>query len=878
MPERVAARVYRALLIVFPEDFRRDCGEEMTHLLVNRLDDAANRPARVELWSRAVADVLVQAGAEWAQVLARLSREGMTMGGWLQDIRLAARGLRKRPGFAAAAAGTLALGLGVVVALFSVVDAVLLRPLPYPDSEELVVFWKVDTEDGTRGRSVDHPDLDAWSGAVPALQILGYASSQPTLLLEGSAEVVTAARVTGAPLRTFGVTPHLGRDLTRADDVPDGPRVAMLSHAFWSTRLGAAPDVVGTSITLNGEPWEIVGVAPAGFAFPGRPDLWLPRLHAAAGCGHGCNVMVAAGRLPDGMDIAAVEQQLRPVDTRLAEAFPEDHGDVVTELQSMHEHDVADVRLGLWVLMGAVALVLLIACANVANLMIVRGAGRSGEMAVRATLGASRGRLVRQLLAEALVLAGMAGVLGTLLASWGIHALVGLAPEGLPRMDEVALDPRALGFAVLLVLLVTVVFGLLPARRVARAAPASFLHGGTRVEGRRGGGWSRSLLLSGEVALSLVLLLGAGLMFRTLAEIRAVELGYQVEDIERFRLSTPESRYDTEETLRFFGQLEDRLAALPSVEAVGHAFGVPFAPGSMTVGIELRSRPDAEPAPVGVRPASPGYLETLRIPLVRGRWFTGDDVHESEAVAVVNETAARVLFPDRSPLGERISLSVSWGFDNEPDWTIVGVVGDTRTSDATQPDIPTVYLPNAQFGLSLAYFTLRRAAGAPSVLPAARELLRDLDPELAMTTEESLSEAVGRETASTQFYLTLLGLFSALAVVLAAVGLYGVVAYSVSRRVREIGIRRALGARAGDVVGLVVRQGVAPALVGVAVGLVASWIGARALSTLLYGVEPGDPLTLAGATLLLLFVVLLATLVPARRAAAIHPGNALREE
>jgi putative ABC transport system permease protein len=850
----------------------------MTRLFVDRLDDAAGRPARAGLWIRAVADVAVQAGAEWALRVGRLSREGMKMGGWVQDLRLALRGLKKRPGFTAAAAGTLALGLGAVVALFSVVDAVLLRPLPYPDSDELVVFWKVGTEDGERGRSVDHPDLDAWSEGVPGLQVLGYASSQPTLLLGGEAEVATAVRVTGAPLSTFGVSPYLGRDLTRADDVPDGPRVVVLSHAFWSTRLAADPDVLGTSITLSGEPWEIVGVAPERFAFPGRPDLLMPRLHQAEGCQHGCNVMVAAGRLPDGTDIATVEEQLRAVDARLAELAPDEHGDVVTDLQSMHEHDVADVRTALWVLMGAVALVLLIACANVANLMIVRGAGRSGEMAVRATLGASRGRLVRQLLAEALVLAGMAGILGTVLAYWGIDALVGMAPEGLPRMDEVALDPRALGFAALLVALVTVVFGLLPARRIARVAPASFLHGGTRVEGGRRSGWSRSLLLGGEVALSLVLLLGAGLMLRTLAEIRAVELGYQVEHIERFRLSTPESRYDTEETLRFFSELEDRLAALPSVEAAGHAFGVPFAPGSMTVGIELRSRPDAEPAPVGLRPASPGYLEALRIPLVRGRWFTEDDVHEAEAVAVVNEAAARVLFPEGSALGERFSVSASWGFDDKPAWTVVGVVGDTRVYDATQPDIPTVYVPNAQFGVDIAYFTVRRAAGSPSILPQARQLLGAMDPELAMTTEESLADAVGRETASTRFYMTLLGIFSVLAVVLAAVGLYGVVAYSVSRRMREIGIRRALGARAEDVVGLVVRQGVAPALVGVAVGLGGAWIGARAMSALLYGVTPGDPLTLVGATLLLLLVVLLATLVPARRAAAIHPGNALREE
>ena len=652
MPDRArAGRWYRRLLLLFPRDFRDDCGAEMTRIFLQGWSRAAGRGARSGWWARAVADVVWNALGEWLERLGSTAREGMTMGGWWNDVRLALRGLRKRPGFASAAVGTLALGLGVVVALFSVVDAVLLRPLPYPSSDALVVFWKIDTEDGERGRAVDHPDLDAWAEGVPGLQVLGYASSQPTLLMGGEAEVVTVARVTGAPLGTFGVEPLLGRDLTRSDDLPDGPRVAVLSHAFWTSRLNADPDVVGRSVNLGGEPWEVVGVAPEDFVFPGRPELWLPRLHPAEGCRHGCNIMTAAGRLPEGMDRAAAQERLRAVDERLAEAFPENHGQVVTELQSMHEHDVAEVRSALWVLMGAVALVLLIACANVANLMIVRGASRRGEMAVRATLGASGGRLVRQLLAEALVLAGTAGLLGTLLATWGVDALVRMAPEGLPRMEEVALDPRAVGFAGLLVLLVTVAFGLLPARRAARVAPASFLHGGNRVEGGRRSGWSRSLLLSAEVALSLVLLLGAGLMFRTLVEIRSVELGYEVEAIERFRLSTPESRYDTEETLRFFDELEDRIAALPTVRGVGYAFGVPFAPGGMTVGIDLRSRPDADPPPVALRPASPGYLGALSIPVVRGRWFNEDDVRETEAVAVVNEAAAAVLFPDGSPLG-----------------------------------------------------------------------------------------------------------------------------------------------------------------------------------------------------------------------------------
>ncbi len=873
-------RAYGALLRLFPSDFRREYGRDMERLFRERWSETRGRAARVALGAAALWDVVRHALLEWGAEVAKArtsSREGR-MNGWWQDLRLALRALVRRPGFTAAVVGTLALGIGVVVSLFSVVDAVLLRPLPYPESERLVVFEKVDTEDGSRARSTDHPDIDAWAEAVPGMEVLGHTSWFPTLLMGRGAEVVTVSRVTGAPLATFGVRPRLGRDLVRADDAPEGPRVVLLSHGFWTERMGGAPDVLGRALTIDGEPWEIVGVAPEGFRFPGDPLLWMPRMHDREGCDHGCNIMVATGRLPAGMDVEAARERLRATDARLGEAFPEAHGEVVTDLRPLHEYEVADVRGALWILMGAVVLVLLIACANVANLMIVRGAARTGEVAVRATLGASRGRIVRQLLVEALVLAALAGALGTALASWGTEVLVAMAPDTLPRMEEVGLDARAVVLAGLLVLAVTAAFGLLPARRVARVAPASFLHAGQRVEGARGGSWSRSLLLSGEVALSLVLLLGAGLLLRTLGEIRSVELGYRVEGVERFRLSTPDSRYDVGATGRLFEELEARLAALPGVEAAGYAFGVPLASGSMSTGVEVPSRPDLEAPVVDVRVASSGYLGVLGAPLVQGRWFNPDDRRGAEAVAVINEAAARVLFPDRSPLGEQVAMSVSWGYDDDPPRTVVGVVGDTRVRDATRPDGPALYVPDAQFGASDAYFTIRRAAGAASVLPAARAIVAELDPELAVTAEGSLAEAVDRETATTRFYLSLLGLFSTLAVVLAAVGLYGVVAFSVSRRVREIGIRRALGARAEDVVGLAVRQGVAPALVGVAIGLVGAWLGARALGSLLYGVRPGDPLTLLGVTALLLLVVLAATILPARRAAAGEPSSALRAE
>jgi predicted permease len=802
------------------------------------------------------------------------------MEGWIQDVRFGVRSHLRRPGFTAAAVATLALGIGATVSIFSVVNSVLLQPLPYPDSDRLVVIQPVDARTGSLS-SVDHPDIRAWQAEIPGIAIAGYAGSLVTLNGIGDPVALQGVVVTDGLLGPFGYVPPLGRDLRASDDIPDGPRVAVVSHRFWSDRLGRDPDTIGRTITLNGASWEIVGVAPEEFDFPSGTEVWLPRRHQSEGCGHGCRVMGAIGKLEPGVTRTVVQARFEAVDAQLREAFPDSHRDTRTDLRFMIDDEVGSIRSALWILFGAVGMVLLIACANVANLLLVRAQQRAGEVALRSTLGASRARLYRQLLTESVLLALPAGILGTALAAWGTGALVSLAPEGLPRLEETSLDVTTLLFTLVLVLGVSVMFGVLPARHLTRRSLAGSLGSGTRASGNRAETAARSGLLVGEVALSLSLLLGAGLLFRTMIEIRSVELGFASEGVERFRVTLPDARYDSLAVGRFFDALEGRLARIPGVEAVGSGFGVPFAPGRINANLTLLDRPDvpdADKSSADIRPSTPGYLAATGMTLVRGRWLTSDDQHGAEAVAVVNRTMARLHYLDSDPIGKQLQVSANIGFSDEAPRTIVGVVEDVRVGSATAAPDPAIYIPNAQFAISNMYVSLRLAPGRTTVIPEVRDVLRELDAALAITRVERIEAAIAREHATPRFYMTLLAVFSALAVILTAVGLYGVVAYVVSRRTAEIGIRIALGADGGDISGMVLRQGIRPAVAGIALGLALSLLGARLLESLLYGIVPYDPLTLATATATLAGVVFAATLLPAVRASRIAPTRALRAE
>jgi putative ABC transport system permease protein len=880
------ARSYRRLLRLFPRAFRDEYGEEMVRLYVDRCAEVrGRRGAELHLRAEATIDALVHAAGEWGRVAlaggGTILREGTSMDGWIQDLRYGARSLLRRPGFAAAAVATLALGIGAVVAIFSVVNGVLLEPLPYPEPDRLVVPWQVDPATGERSRGIDHPDVRYWQEEVPGLRVAGYSTSRPTLTEMGEPEVVSGARVSDGLLGVFGLEPEVGRDVTAAEDVVGGPNVVLVSHAFWQNRLSGDPAAIGRTLTLSGQRWEIVGVAPDGFDFPDGTDLWMPRHHDPAGCGHGCRIMNGIGRIERGATLEQVATRMDAASAQLAQAFPDSHRDVVTRFEPLLDTQVADVRTALWVLMGSVTMVLLIACANVANLLLVRASERVGEVALRATLGAPRVRIVRQLLTESLLLSVVGGAIGIGLAAWGVSLMVAAAPAGIPRLDAIGVDARVLGFALLVVLAVTAFFGLAPALRLARVPLNQAMGNDRRAAGGRGSGLSRSFLLSAEVALSLMLLLGAGLMFGSLRSIAAQDLGFSTERVERFRLSLPETRYDVYATIRFFDELEARMTALPEVEQAGTAFGVPLGSGRFHTSTELLDRPPVAPADlpdVAVRPASPGYREAIGIQLLRGRWFEDSDREDTEGVAVINQAAADRFYPDVDPLGRRIKMSISVGFGDDPERTIVGVVGNARSYSATEPDDATAYVPNAQFGMDVMYVTMRLERGARTALPAARAVLKEMDPALAITNVERIEDAVARQAAPTRFYLTLIGSFSMLALILAAIGLYGVVAYSVSRRTREIGIRVALGARGGEVVRMAVLDGVLPAALGVAGGLVGALLGAHALDSLLYGIEPQDPVTIVAVTSILVAVVLVATLLPARRASRIPPASALRIE
>jgi putative ABC transport system permease protein len=859
-----------------------DFGDEMERLYLDQLEETGGGVRRMAFQLRVLGDSGRHATGEWTGRLGAALRdrgEGTGMDGWRQDLAFGLRSLRRRPGFTVAAVLTLALGMGATVSMFSVVNGVLLDPLPYPESEDLVVLWNRNTASGNRNRNMDHPDIRAIQEAVSGFQVAAYSGTRPTLTGFGDPQVVFGARLTDGLIGVMGFQPALGRDLTAADDVAGGPHVVVISYDFWVERLGKDPDVLGRTIELNGVSWEIVGVGPQGFDFPDGAEFWQPRQHDLSGCDHGCRVMVAVGRIGPDRSMEEVQSALGALSASIREEYPDEHRDDRLEIQPMLEHEVADVSAALWILLGAVGAVLLIACANVANLLLVRANARRTEVALRATLGASRGRIVRQLLTENLLIAVVAGVAGLVLANWGTHALVALAPPDLPRLDQARLSGPVVAFAGGLVLLVTAVFGVFPA--LVASGQADARNGGRRTAGARHAGRSRTLLLIGEVALSLTLLIGAGLLMRTLDRMGAVDLGYDTERIERFRVSLPGARYDSIAVGTFLERLEDELTALPQVAAAGWGFGVPLASGNIGASTILHDRDPVAPADqpaFAIRPVTTGFLDATGTRLLRGRFFDERDRYGNEPVAVVNQAAVDEFWADADPIGRRIEPQVSWGFNESPPLTIIGVVQDVVTGEPTDLPDPAIYMSNRQFGAGSGYVSLRLTPGVESAIPEVRRLLRTLDPSLAIWDVTSMEAVVAEAKAPTVFYTTLLTVFSIVALVLAAVGLYGVVAYAVTQRTREIGIRIALGAASDQVVGLVIREGVRPAVLGVITGLALSWLGARVLSSLLYGVSWADPITLGGVSLVLLVVTAAATAIPARRASRVPPASALQAE
>ncbi len=798
-------------------------------------------------------------------------------------IRAAWRSLWRRPGFTVLAVGTLALGIGANTAIFSIVNGVLLRPLPYHEAEELLTVWVAPGQPGGSRGSMSYPDIADVREQAPSIEsLVGLSSSSLTLTGMGEPAILTAVRVSDGLLSTFKLAPIIGRDIRNDEFGPDSPAVVVISHSLWQQRFGGRDDVLGETLTLDGFPFEVVGVAPQGFDYPFEADLWYPRRINPESCGRGCHTWLTIGRLTPGARIAAAQAEADGIAANLSQAYPKSNLDKRFAVISLREQIVGDVRLGLWVLLGAVGAVLMIACANVANLMLARAAARRGEIAVRAALGASPRQLAATLLIESGILASLGAVAGLLLARAGIGALQRLSAGSVPRVDLVSIDASVLAFTGAVSAIVALLFGFSPAMHLVRTPVTLGLSASGRGSDLAAGGRRlRAALTAVEVGLSVVLLVGAGLLLRTFVQLYAVDPGFETRQVLRFTLSLPAARYGELDQMRIaFRSIENDLAALPGVESVGSIYGAPMHNSGTAGDLIIEGE---EPAPPGrekgaaIRSISPGYMETMRIPLVAGRALGPADDTSELNVAVVNEALVRDNFPDGNAIGRRVRVTASLGFDS-PFWTIVGVVGDVRSSRLTREPRPELYVPHGRFGAGYMVVNLRAVAAGPDLVEAVRERVQAFDPDLPLQRIETIDQVVERAVAPTRFFLVGVAVFATVATALAAVGLYGVMAYLVSHRTREIGIRVALGADRGEILRMVVRDGLRPTAVGLAAGILLSLVGGRLIEGLLFGVDAGDPAVLVSVPLALSLVALAAIAVPAARACRVDPLRSLRAD
>jgi putative ABC transport system permease protein len=791
-----------------------------------------------------------------------------------QDLRYGARLLLKKPGFTLIAVLTLALGIGANTAIFSVLNAVLLKPLPYREPEQLITARSNES-------TLDLEDLRAWNQSFSAIAGINRRPMDYT----GGAEPlqVSAGLVTGSYFATLGVNAAMGRTINENDDKQGGTRVVVLGHEIWQQHFGGKPDVIGQTLPLSGNSYTVVGVMPAGFKSP-RDDsgLWLPlRVADPLGSAYrGVHYLHTYLRLKPGVTLSQAVAEMGLLDKRLAQAFPAENKNRRTVLIPLYERIVGPTRTALWVLFGAVGLVLLIACANFANLLLARGAAREQELVIRQAMGAGRGRLLRQLLTESALLACLGGAAGLLLAWWGVEALVALKPENLPRLESISLDGRVFGFALAVSLLTGIVFGLAPAWLATRLNVSAALKEGGRgaVSGARHR--LRSALVVAELALALILLVGAGLLIKSFWQLRTIQPGFNPNNLLTMRVELPEARYrEIEKQAQFRRTLLDSLNTVSGVQAA-LVSEVPLAGEWLTHDFTREGwqlKPGDEPD-VHTRSIEGDYFRTMQIPLLAGRDFTSQDKADAPQVGIVNQTLANRYFPNEDPIGKR----VRWARDEQVNWiTIVGVAGDIKQFGLDIPEEPAVYTPYPQSGRAWKRWMVLtvRTQGEPArFADAVKQAVWKLDPQLPLTKVRSMSEVVALSLDERRFNLLLLGVFAAVALALAASGIYGVIAYAVTQRTHEIGVRMALGARTQDVLALIVKQGAKLALAGTGLGLIGALALTRWLRTLLFGVSVTDPATFAVIALLLLGVALLASYLPARRAAKVDPLVALRYE
>jgi predicted permease len=820
-------------------------------------------------------------GLRWA----RRGLQENAMGTLWQDIQYGVRMLRKKPSFTAVAVLTLALGIGANATIFSVVNAVLLKPLPYPEPGQLVQLrtdWSGSPSTAIGGSTFVAVKAQSQSLA----RIAAYSGGDMTLTGAGAAEQVVAGAVTADFFPLLGVQPAWGRNFTREEDTPNGPKAAILGHGLWQSRFGGDADVLGRTITLNEQSYTVVGILPARFQYPEPFQLWIPLALGETGAalakyGEGMILLKAIARMKPGVTLSQAQAELRTIAQR--EQAPRTDEAQVVSLVTLHEQVVGDVKGALLVLLGTVALVLLIACANVANLQLARAAARQREMAVRAALGAARGRIVRGLLTENVLLSLAGGGLGLWLAFWGVRALGPWSGASLPSLHAIGIDAWVLAFTLGVSVITGLAFGLAPAVQAWRTDVNAAL----QEEGRGAtGGYRhrlRHLLVVSEVALALVLLIGAGLLLKSFARLMEVHPGFRTDGVLTFQVTLTGGK-SAPQIVNFVEQIVERLQALPGVQAAAATDSLPLTDLARIGVAEIEGRPPidfskakrGEVTPVSRLTVTRDYFHAMGIAVKNGRTLTAQDARPPAGSVIVNEAFAKRFFPGASAVGQRIRLHPG---PAEARWqTVVGVVSDVRQSGLAGDVMPQVYSPDLE-DMDAALSFVLRVTGAPAgLISAVRTVVAEVEPNQALYNVMTMEQRLANTTTSRRLNTALLGSFAAVALLLAVVGIYGVMSYAVTQRTREIGMRIALGARPGQVMRFVLGQGMRVVLIGAGIGLVGALALARVLRNLLFEVAPTDPATFVCVTLLLAAVALVACYVPARRAARIDPLVALRQE
>lgn len=790
------------------------------------------------------------------------------------DLRYAVRTLRRSPGFTLVATLTLAIGIGATTTIFSVLNAVVLQPLAYPDPDRLV--WVSETTPDGSDFSASEPNyLDFRDRARSFAHLAAATDREVTLLGEGEPERLAGAAVTANYFSVFGVEPALGRTFLREEDAAGAP-VVVLSHRLWRSRFGADAGISGRTVDLKGAPHTVVGVMPADFVAPGDPALWLP-LAPSPHAERDDHALMIIGRLARGATPDGAAAELRGIARQLGEAHPESNGGWSVRLLSLRERLVGgDLTRTLWILMGAVGLLLLLMSANIANLLLARGAARRREMGLRVALGAGRGRIVRQLLTESLLLSVTGMTAGLLLAAWGVPLVQLLLPAGTPRANEIRVDGAVLGFAVAASLLVGLLFGLFPAIQASSADVRASLQEGSRATSA-GGRRIRDALVVGELALAMTLLVAAGLLTNSFLRLQQVDTGFAEGNVLAVPLSLPGPQFEEHgEMARFLAATEARIAALPGVTAVGATNVAPLSGSGTAVNLSVDGRPagPGETSFARWRSVTPGFFRAAGVRLLRGRGLEPADFRaDAPAVIVVTEAFAADLFPGEDPIGRRVAMGV-----NGTNWrTIVGLVEDVRDIELAEAPQPLFFLPEMG-GWPWMTLLVRTTANPESLAPAVRREIWRLDPTVAIPTVEPLAASRSRAVVGPRFNVLLMGGFAAVALVLAVLGIYGIMTHAVVQRTREIGIRMALGARPGQVLTRVLGRGVRLILVGVGLGALAALGFARLLGSLLFDTPPADAVTFVATALLLGVAALASAWIPARRAARSDPLEALRHE